>query len=94
MGVGAALCERGGRARVAFRDGRWAYQPIAAMFGSEIGYTVGLERTAALIGGDTLPTTQELRVTHVFRREADQWRIVHRHGDPLTSTKAPSQPDG
>ena len=77
-----------------FRDGRWEYQPIAAMFGSEIGYTVGLERTAALIGGDTLPTTQELRVTHVFRREADQWRIVHRHGDPLTATKAPSQRDG
>jgi ketosteroid isomerase-like protein len=77
-----------------FRDGRWEYEPIAAMFGSEIGYTVGLERTAALIGGDTSPTTQELRVTHVFRREADQWRIVHRHADPLMATKAPFPRDG
>ena len=24
-----------------------------------------------------------LRVTHVYRREADGWRLVHRHADPL-----------
>jgi len=24
-----------------------------------------------------------LRVTHVYRREGDRWRLVHRHADPL-----------
>jgi ketosteroid isomerase-like protein len=30
---------------------------------------------------DGVPTTYTLRVTHVYRREDGQWRIVHRHGD-------------
>ena len=24
-----------------------------------------------------------LRVTHVYRREHGEWKIVHRHGDPV-----------
>jgi ketosteroid isomerase-like protein len=29
-----------------------------------------------------------LRVTTVFRREDGDWKIVHRHGDPLASASA------
>jgi hypothetical protein len=28
------------------------------------------------------------RATTVFRREDGEWKIVHRHGDPLASTAA------
>jgi ketosteroid isomerase-like protein len=27
-----------------------------------------------------------LRVTHVYRREGDDWRLVLRHADPLVET--------
>ena len=27
--------------------------------------------------------TLDLRVTHVYRREGADWRLVHRHADPL-----------
>lgn len=77
-----------------FRNGSWEYTPLAAAFGRDLGYTVGLERLAACMAGATLPTIQELRVTHVFRRDADGWRIIHRHGDPLTTKMAPLQPSG
>jgi hypothetical protein len=29
-----------------------------------------------------------LRVTTVFRREDGEWKVVHRHGDPLASQAA------
>jgi ketosteroid isomerase-like protein len=28
------------------------------------------------------PTTYSLRVTTIFRREHDDWKVVHRHADP------------
>jgi ketosteroid isomerase-like protein len=31
-----------------------------------------------------------LRVTHVYRRENGEWKIVHRHGDGLESERPPS----
>jgi hypothetical protein len=31
-----------------------------------------------------------LRVTHVYRRENGEWKIVHRHGDGLEADQAPS----
>jgi ketosteroid isomerase-like protein len=58
-----------------FSSGYWDYEPISSVFGADVGYTVWMERGEA--DGDPL------RVTHVFRLEDDQWKIVHRHADPL-----------
>jgi ketosteroid isomerase-like protein len=30
------------------------------------------------------------RVTHIFRRETDEWRLLHRHGNRLESQYQPS----
>ena len=61
---------------------------IASSFGSHIGYMVTLERsTATTIAGTT--EMGSLRVTHVFRLENDQWKIVHRHADPLLDKRPP-----
>jgi ketosteroid isomerase-like protein len=38
------------------------------------------------------PRTYTLRVTHIYRRENGQWRIVHRHGDlPPAQEQSPEQ---
>jgi ketosteroid isomerase-like protein len=43
---------------------------------------VGVERQHGTVGG--LPDQDwSLRVTLVFRREGDDWRLVHRHADAL-----------
>jgi ketosteroid isomerase-like protein len=52
---------------------------IAAGASGDLAYTVGYERNKVKVDGE--PRTYELRVTHVYRREDDHWRIVHRHGD-------------
>ena len=55
------------------------FEVIAAGASGDLAYTVGYERNRVKVDG--VPTTYTLRVTHVYRREDGQWRIVHRHGD-------------
>lgn len=46
----------------------------------QMAYTVGYERfDEVLEDGRSKPWT--VRVTHVYRREDDVWKIAHRHGD-------------
>lgn len=54
---------------------------VGADAGADLGFVVAIERTTASIGGRP-PAAYALRVTTVFRREGDEWKVVHRHGDP------------
>ena len=47
----------------------------------DIAYTAGLEHTSVSMDGQ--PGTYTLRVTQVYRREAGQWRVAHRHADTV-----------
>ena len=48
----------------------------------EMAYTAGLEHTSVSVDGQ--PRTYTLRVTQVYRREAGEWRVAHRHADTVT----------
>ena len=54
---------------------------VAAGASGDLAYTVGLEHKTVVRRDAEAPVTYTLRVTHVYRREDGQWRIVHRHGD-------------
>jgi ketosteroid isomerase-like protein len=54
---------------------------VAAGASGDLAYLVAFERTTASIGGAP-PAPYSLRVTTIFRREAGEWKIVHRHADP------------
>jgi ketosteroid isomerase-like protein len=62
---------------------------IAAGVSGDLAYTVGYEHSVAS-RGDGPMRPNRLRVTHVYRRENGEWKIVHRHGDGLESDQAPS----
>ena len=55
------------------------FEVVAAGASGDLAYTVGYEHNRVKVDGQ--PRTYTLRVTHVYRREDGQWRIVHRHGD-------------
>ena len=63
---------------------------VAAGASGDLAYTVGYEHTSAAVEGAR--RTYSLRVTHVYRREDGQWKIVHRHADPASPLDIPSPP--
>ena len=54
---------------------------VAAGASGDLGYTVAYEHTTASVQGK--PSSYTLRVTHVYRREEGEWRVVHRHADSV-----------
>jgi ketosteroid isomerase-like protein len=62
----------------------YQFELIAAGASGDLAYTVGFEHKTVVADGT--PATYTLRVTHIYRREDGQWRIVHRHGDRLVTT--------
>ena len=53
----------------------------------DLGYLVQIERTQARLAGSKNMSPIALRVTLIFRREGDTWRIAHRHADPITTAR-------
>jgi len=66
------------------------YEVIAAGASGDLGYIVGVEHTTASVGG-ALPEAYELRVTTIFRREKGEWKVVHRHADPMPESESASR---
>jgi ketosteroid isomerase-like protein len=55
---------------------------VGAGVSGDLGYAATIERSIARTHGSD-PETLTLRVTTIFRREHGEWKVVHRHGDPL-----------
>ena len=65
-----------------FSNGTYEVEVIAAGASGDLGYLVAIEHTSASVAGAP-PEPYELRVTTIFRREGGEWKIVHRHADPV-----------
>lgn len=56
------------------------FEVVAAGASGDLAYTVGYEHTSVSV--DSAPVDPyTLRVTHIYRRENGEWKIVHRHAD-------------
>ena len=59
----------------------FAFELQAYDVAGDMAYTAGLEHTSASVNGE--PRTYTLRATQVYRHEAGQWKVAHRHGDTV-----------
>ena len=76
------------RAASNYRDGgATGFETLATYVTPELAYLVEVERFEAKIGGNQETASGALRVTSIIRPEDGGWRIVHRHADPITSTR-------
>ena len=67
-----------------FRNGSLAQELVASYGSADMVVLAVIERCHVEVGG--LPAQEwPLRVTLVYRREGSDWRLAHRHADPLVA---------
>jgi ketosteroid isomerase-like protein len=74
------------RAASHYRDGEaTGFENVAKYMTAELAYTVEMERCRAKVEGRDDITPIAVRVTTIFRSEEGEWKVVHRHADPITT---------
>lgn len=70
------------------RDGALTgFERIVTGITAELAYIVEIERGQTTLGGRDDIAPYALRVTTIFRPEAGTWKVVHRHADPITTSR-------
>jgi len=78
------------RAAQNYQDGEAVeFENISTVIASELAYVVEVERLRAKVGARAEASDLALRVTTILRQEQGAWRIVHRHADPITTSRPP-----
>jgi ketosteroid isomerase-like protein len=68
------------------RDGKaTGYEVVAKYVTGELAYVVQIERAESKVGDGEEITPYVLRATNIFRPEDGEWKLVHRHADPITT---------
>jgi ketosteroid isomerase-like protein len=71
-----------------FRDGVVTEIDLIAKYVSnDLACVVEVERGRVKVGGGEEPVPVALRVTSVYRLEHGNWKLVHRHADPITTPR-------
>lgn len=86
-----AVAARWDWASAQFRGGKVSYVNVSTVVTPELFYVTDIEtyadQTMSGVDGKTGWTN---RVTHIFRREAGAWRLLHRHGNRLEDQFKPA----
>ena len=66
------------------RDGKaTGYEVVAKYVTGELAYVVQIERAESKVGDGEEISPYVLRATNIFRPEDGEWKVVHRHADPI-----------
>jgi ketosteroid isomerase-like protein len=70
------------------RDGEVVgVETVAKCVTAELAYVVSVAREKAKVGGSEEFSPIALRTTMILRLEGDAWKVVHLHGDPITTSQ-------
>ena len=71
-----------------FADGAMSTDYEVVEVGKDLAYTVGFEHGELNVDGQR--RSVRIRVTHIYRLEDGEWRLVHRHGDFAPADTSPT----
>jgi ketosteroid isomerase-like protein len=74
-----------------FATGNSTFEILHMAASDGIAYWVGFQRATAQFHAGTEIVQFNLRVTEIFRREGNQWKLIHRHADSLMPEPAGNQ---
>ncbi len=84
-----SVAERLSGAASNYRSGEiTSVELIAKYLSEDLACVVEVESVRAKVGGSEEMATVSLRVTSVFRLERGNWKLVHRHADPITTPRS------
>lgn len=72
-----------------FSKGSNTIERLVADESGDLGYVVQIEHLRFHVPGQAQESRRDYRVTMVFRRESEGWRIVHRQADSQMVKQAP-----
>lgn len=59
------------------------FEIMHALADGDLAYWAGLQRSVVKMRGNEQLVPMDLRITEIFRREDDEWKLIHRHADEL-----------
>jgi ketosteroid isomerase-like protein len=72
-----------------YSGGHTDFVPLGLGASGDLAYSIWIEQGDALMEGMDEFRPIALRVTHLYRREGNIWKIIHRHADALINKTAP-----
>jgi ketosteroid isomerase-like protein len=65
------------------------WESLVKFAADDLGYVIEIEHFDAEVGGSDIVSVA-LRATTIYRKENEEWKIIHRQGDPLVSRIDPA----
>ncbi|SDJ42645.1 Ketosteroid isomerase homolog [Actinokineospora alba] len=62
-------------------------EEISRFVTPDLAYEHHLERVEGRVAASGDPVVIALRVTMIYRREEGEWKVAHRHADPITTAR-------
>ena len=67
-----------------YLEGDTTIEMLAMGASGDLAYAVWLDRGQVRVAGRDEFSPMVLRITQIYRREEGMWKVIHRHGDPIT----------
>lgn len=72
-----------------YSNGRTQRERVVVNAGENLAYVVQHEHIVFRVPGQDTDSTRDYRVTMVFRKEGNDWKLVHRQADSQMQKRAP-----